>query len=175
MSSAANINGLADGVIERSPRCCAALLRRAGRGVTVCRLDQHRSAKVEQVHELVSHVTSCFPFGCLAPLGVWPLWFQPLFPLVVWPLWFHSILVFDPVGPVQREHETRAMKRQLEEDFEREIAKASRSAAAPELQLLYNVQARARMNASIDAQTKEIEKKWDRVTAVLETHFAIEV
>jgi hypothetical protein len=175
VSSAANINGLADGVIERSPRCCAALLRRAGRGVTVCRLDQHRSAKVEQVHELVSHVTSCFPFGCLAPLGVWPLWFQPLFPLVVWPLWFHSILVFDPVGPVQREHETRAMKRQLEEDFEREIAKASRSAAAPELQLLYNVQARARMNASIDAQTKEIEKKWDRVTAVLETHFAIEV
>ena len=67
------------------------------------------------------------------------------------------------------------MKRQLEEDFEREIAKASRSAAAPEPQLLYNVQARARMNASIEAQSKEIEKKWDRVTAVLETHFAIEV
>jgi hypothetical protein len=31
------------------------------------------------------------------------------------------------------------------------------------------------MNASIEAQSKEIEKKWDRVIAVLETHFAIEV
>jgi hypothetical protein len=31
------------------------------------------------------------------------------------------------------------------------------------------------MNASMEAQCKEIEKKWDRVTAVLETHFAIEV
>jgi hypothetical protein len=31
------------------------------------------------------------------------------------------------------------------------------------------------MNAGIEARAKEIEKKWDRVTAVLETHFAIEV
>ncbi len=31
------------------------------------------------------------------------------------------------------------------------------------------------MNAGIEARSKEIEKKWDRVTAVLETHFAIEV
>jgi hypothetical protein len=71
----------------------------------VCRLDQQRSAKVDQVHELVGHVTSCFPIVCLAPT---------------------FLSHFDPVAPAQREHETRAMKRQLEEDFEREIAKVSR-------------------------------------------------
>ncbi len=70
----------------------------------MCRLDQQRSAKIDQVHELVGHATSCFPVGCLAAA---------------------FLSHFDPVA-AQREHETRAMKRQLEEDFEREIAKVSR-------------------------------------------------
>ena len=58
----------------------------------------------------------------------------------------------------RREHEARAMKRQLEEDFEREIAKA-----------------RAKMNENIEVKSKELVAKWDKVMGAVETHFAIEV
>ncbi len=36
-------------------------------------------------------------------------------------------------------------------------------------------QARAKMNAGIEMQSKDIAKKWDRVMGAMETHFAVEV
>jgi hypothetical protein len=36
-------------------------------------------------------------------------------------------------------------------------------------------QARAKMNAGIEAHAKEIANKWDRVMGAMETHFAVEV
>ena len=77
----------------------------------------------------------------------------------------------------QREHETRAMKRQLEEDFEREIAKVQRSACNIENHCITPnaLQARAKMMANVEARAALIGGKWDKVMGTMETHFAVEV
>ena len=77
----------------------------------------------------------------------------------------------------QREHETRAMKRQLEEDFEREIAKVQRSACNTENHCITPnaLQARAKMMANVEARAALIGGKWDKVMGTMETHFAVEV
>jgi hypothetical protein len=79
---------------------------------------------------------------------------------------------------LQREHETRAMKRQLEEDFEREIAKVRLSEALPLaacVAALTPLQARAKMMANIESRGGLIVSKWDKVMGSMETHFAVEV
>lgn len=72
------------------------------------------------------------------------------------------------------------MKRQLEEDFEREIAKVQHSACNTENHCitpnaLRLPQARAKMMANVEARAGLIGGKWDKVMGTIETHFAVEV
>ena len=67
--------------------------------------------------------------------------------------------------------------RQLEEDFEREIAKVQRSACNTENHCITPnaLQARAKMMANVEARAALIGGKWDKVMGTMETHFAVEV